>query len=179
MNPTSLILFLIGSTILVISLLPKTGNFLDVRSIFTEHFLIFKGNLLQMVSIFFVPFLFSIAILKTRCIDEEILDNLNIVLSILIAMFLSILSILCAFADKDRNEPIYRQLLKETFNSTIFEIILCLFLLLISFIALFIKDSCQTQYLQVISGSIYYLTIVVILNILVIIKRIKALFDNK
>ena len=56
---------------------------------------------------------------------------------------------------------------------------LCLLLLLISFIVLFIGVFEKTVILKIVSGIIYYLTIVVILNILVIIKRIKVLFDNK
>lgn len=179
MNHISFILFLIGIAILIISFLPKTGNFLDIRSVFKEHFHIFKKNLLQLISIFFVPILFSLATLRIRCIDAEILNNLNIVLSILIAMLFSILGMLCAFVDKENNSEKYHQLLKETFNSTIFEVILCLLLLLISFITLFIRKFQQTFYLQIVSGSIYYLAMVVVLNILVIVKRIKVLFDNK
>ena len=48
-----------------------------------------------------------------------------------------------------------------------------------SFIVLFIGVFEKTVILKIVSGIIYYLTIVVILNILVIIKRIKVLFDNK
>ena len=50
---------------------------------------------------------------------------------------------------------------------------------MISFIVLFIGVFEKTVILKIVSGIIYYLTIVAILNILVIIKRIKVLFDNK
>lgn len=155
------------------------SNFIDIRSIFVEHFSVFKGNPLQCIGIFIAPALLSLGILQLKCIDKEILNNLNIVLSILIAMFFSMLSILCAFADKDINTVEYKQLLKETFNATIFEAIICLFLLLISFGALFAGKFEQSIYLKVVSATIYYLTIVAVLNILVIIKRLKVLFDNK
>lgn len=93
-------------------------------------------------------------------------------------MFFSVLSILSAF-DGQTSRDKYQQLLTETFTTTIFEIILCLLLLLISFIVLFIGVFEKTVILKIVSGIIYYLTIVAILNILVIIKRIKVLFDNK
>ena len=179
MNIISTILFVIGIVILIFSLSLKMSNFLDVRKIFWEHFSVFKGNTLQLISIFIVPFLFSVGIVRIRCVDREILNNLNIVLSILIAMFFSTLSILCAFDDKNNKNLTYRQLLKETFNATIFEAMICLLLLFISFITLFIGEFEQSLYLQIISGSIYYLAIVAVLNILVIIKRLKVLFDNK
>lgn len=178
MNNIITILCIIGGLVLLLSLLPKNSNFLDVRSIFTQHFNVFRGNWLQFFGIFIVPILFSIGIVQIRCVDKEILNNLNIVLSILIAMFFSVLSILSAIDGQIRRDK-YQQLLTETFTTTIFEIILCLLLLLISFIVLFIGVFEKTVILKIISGIIYYLTIVTILNILVIIKRIKVLFDNK
>lgn len=179
MNSISVILFIIGAVILVFSFFLKMSNFLDVRKIFSEHFSVFKGNPIQLISIFIVPFLFSVGIVRIRCVDREILNNLNIVLSILIAMFFSTLSILCAFKDKGNTNSVYNRLLKETFNATIFEAIICLLLLLISFITLFVGEFGRSCYLQMVSGSIYYLAIVAVLNILVIIKRLKVLFDNK
>lgn len=178
MNNIITILCIIGGLVLLLSLLPKNSNFLDVRSIFAQHFNVFRGNWLQFFGIFIVPILFSIGIVQIRCVDKEILNNLNIVLSILIAMFFSVLSILSAIDGQIRRNE-YQQLLTETFTTTIFEIILCLLLLLISFIVLFIGVFEKTVILKIISGIIYYLTIVTILNILVIIKRIKVLFDNK
>ncbi len=88
------------------------------------------------------------------------------------------LSILCAF-DKGKGNTVYQQLLKETFNTTVFEIILCLILLFISFVILFIGNYDESIVLKCVSGIIYYLTIIAILNILVVIKRIKVLFDNQ
>ena len=72
----------------------------------------------------------------------------------------------------------YKRLLKETFNATIFESILCLLLLFLSFVTLFAGEFEPSLYLQIVSGCIYYLSIVAVLNILVIIKRLKVLFDN-
>lgn len=137
MNNIITILCIIGGLVLLLSLLPKNSNFLDVRSIFAQHFNVFRGNWLQFFGIFIVPILFSIGIVQIRCVDKEILNNLNIVLSILIAMFFSVLSILSAIDGQIRRDE-YQQLLTETFTTTIFEIILCLLLLLISFIVLFI-----------------------------------------
>lgn len=178
MNTTITILCVIGGLVLLLSLLPKNSNFLDIRSIFAQHFKVFKGNVLQFISIFMVPAIFSIGIVQVCCVEKEILNNLNIVLSILIAMFFSVLSILSTF-DGKANGNKYQQLLTETFTATIFEIIICLLLLLISFFVLFVGVFEKTVFFKIVSGIIYYLTIVVILNILVIIKRIKVLFDNK
>ncbi len=178
MSTLSIILFAISSAILLFSLMCKNSNFLDIRQIFVQHFRIFKGNPLQLISLFFVPVLIAVGIVEVKCIDKDILSNLNIILSILTAMFFSMLSILCAF-DKGKGTTVYQQLLKETFNTTVFEIILCLILLFISFVLLFIGNYDDSIVLKCVSGIIYYLTIITILNILVVIKRIKVLFDNQ
>lgn len=178
MNTISTILLIIGSVILCLCFLLKHSNFLDIRQIFVQHFCIFQGNILQLIGIFFTPILFAVGLAEIKCIDKDILSNLNIILSILTAMFFSVLSILCSF-DKERKNENYKQLLKETFNTSIFEIILCLLLLFISFIVLFIGEFKESVALKIISGIIYYLTMVTILNILVVIKRIKVLFDNQ
>lgn len=178
MNTISIFLFLIGSLILGFCLLVKHSNFLDIRQVFIQHFCIFIVNPLQLIGIFFSPILLAIGLVEIKCIDKDLLSNLNIVLSILITMFLSILSILCSF-NKERKNENYNQLLKETFNTSIFEIILCLLLLFISFVVLFIGDFKESIALKIISCVIYYLTMITILNILVVIKRIKVLFDNQ
>lgn len=52
MNNASIILFIVGMVVSIFSFCLKMSNFLDVRSIFFEHFRVFKGNPLQLVSIF-------------------------------------------------------------------------------------------------------------------------------
>lgn len=178
MNTISATLLIIGFVVLCLCLCVKHSNFLDIRQIFIQHFCIFKGNPLQLIGIFFAPMLLAVGLVEVKYIDKDVLNNLNIILSILTAMFLSILSILCSFSKDGKNEN-YKQLLKETFNTTIFEIILCLLLLFISFIILFIGDFKESIALKIASSAIYYLTMITILNILVVIKRIKVLFDNQ
>lgn len=172
------IFILISVAFLLFSLFFKYSNFMDIRKIIIQHFSVFKGNRIQCFGIFVAPLVISIALAFIKCIDKDIIGNLNIILSLLISMFLSILSILCSFNREVENAN-YNQLLKETYNTTIFEIILCLLLLFISFIVLFIGDFEETIKFKITSGVIYYLTMIMILNILVIIKRIKVLFDNQ
>lgn len=178
MNTISAVLFIVGFVVLCLCLCVKYSNFLNIGQIFIQHFSVFKENPLQLIGVFFAPMLLSVGLVEIKYINEDILSNLNIILSILVAMFLSILSILCSFSKEEKSET-YKQLLKETFNTTIFEIILCLLLLLISFIVLFIGDFKQSIALKIASGTIYYLTMITILNILVVVKRIKVLFDNQ
>lgn len=177
-NVISLVMAIIGGVILFLSLLPKNSNFLDIRAIFLQHFKIFKDSPIQITAIFISPIFLSVSIVLVCCVNTDILNNLNIVLSILIAMFFSTLGILCTI-DTSKKKDKYIQLLKETFNATIFEISICLIILFISFVMLFVDNFSMSFALSVVSGILYYLTMVAILNVFVVIKRIKVLFDNK
>lgn len=172
------ILSFLGGLFIVVSFFIKSSNFVDISFIFKRHFAIFKKNKLQFFSIYVIPIIFSITIGKNHVVCKQTLDNLNIILSILVSMFFAVLSILCSF-DVDSKREKYKQLVRETFESTIFEIILCLFLLFVSFIVLFIGNYDVNVVTQIVSSVIYYMTFIVILNILVIIKRIQVIFDYK
>lgn len=174
----SLVLAIVGGVVLLLSFLPKNSNFLDVRSIFWQHFKVFKNSPIQMVAIFISPIFLSISIVLVCCVNADMLNNLNIVLSIMIAMFFSTLGILCTI-DTSTKKAKYIQLLKETVNATIFEIIICLILLFISFVMLFVDNLTRSFALLAVSGTLYYLTMVAILNVFVVIKRMKVLFDNR
>ncbi len=167
-------------TVLIISLLSSTNNFLDIKSIITDHFNIIKNNWIQAAIIYLIPIAIAIIISKKKLIDTNTLDNLNLVLSILISMFFSVLSILCSINSQNRNYK-YQLLLKETSTSTIFEITICLLLLFISFSLIFIgiKTINNNTIKQIASIIVYYLTMIAILNIFMILKRIKSIFDNK
>lgn len=187
----SSILLWISVILTITALLQKNSNFLDVRSIIIAHFEVFSGSPLQCVVIFGVPFLIAIVALNRQLLSRDIVDTLNVVLSILISMFFAMLSILSALNPKTisaerKNDVIaaskvdeYNLLLKETFNAIMFECILCILVLATSFALLFINSFSVSWQLTLTSGVVYYLSLVIIFNIFAIIKRIKILFDYR
>lgn len=177
MDLISICMLLIGAMILLICFTRKNSNFLNIRRIVVDHFRIFKGCFLQLIAIYITPVLFAVGIVRVRCVDRETLNNLIVVLSILVAMFFSVLSILSAFNKEGKGEK-YRKLLNETFTTTVFEILLCLSLLIMAFIALFVGRIHSQFLMKLGSGCVYYLAIVIILNILPVLKRMKVLFEE-
>lgn len=176
MKITDIIILISGFIILFIGIFIKYNNFLNINSIITEHLSELWKNKIQFVSIFFAPILISYSLAVNRTIDESLLSSLNVILSILTAMFFSILGVLCTIKEKTQDNE-YKILIEQTFNSTVFEILLCLLLLLISFTVLFVNIFERNIFIVVSSGIIYYLTIIMIVNILMIIKRMKILFE--
>lgn len=189
--PWSDILLYISLGLICCALLQKNSNFLDIRKVFADHFAIFDNSPLQRIVIFIVPFLLSISAISTQLLTKDIVNNLNIVLSILISMFFAILSILSSFTYKSTDPKTvtdvslrkkaekYNKLLKQTFNAVIFESVLSIVVLILSFAQLFSNDFSETWKLKVISLIVYYLALVIVFNILVVIKRMKSLFETK
>lgn len=85
------ILFFLGIILILVALLQKNSNFLDVRKIVRQHLSIFSKSPLQVVAIFGAPLLIAIAAAATHPLTVEIVNNLNVVLSILISMFFAML----------------------------------------------------------------------------------------
>jgi len=180
--PPSWILFLISGLALLFGFTRKNNNFFDFRKVFKEHFGIFGKNGVQIFIFFVVPLFLAVGIVKIKMIDKDIINNMNIVLSIFLSMLFAMLSILCSFSPKEsgrtKNDN-YNKLLKETFSTILFECVLCVFLLVLSFVELFVDDFCVSWQLFVASIIIYYLVLVVLMNIFVIIKRVKRMFDER
>jgi len=185
------ILFFLGIILILVALLQKNSNFLDVRKIICQHLSIFSKSPLQVVAIFGAPLLIAIAAAATHPLTVDIVNNLNVVLSILISMFFAMLSILASLnlrstdqskvedATLIRDAKNYNKVLKQTNNAILFESVLAILLLIFSFSQLFIGSFEPTWKLKIISAFVYYLTLVLVLNIFVIIKRIKSLLDSK
>jgi hypothetical protein len=178
--PSPFILFCISSLILIFNFTRKNNNFFDIRSVFKGHFKIFINNKFQFAIFFLLPLMLALAIIKIKLIDKDIVNNINIVLAIFISMFFAMLGILCSLPKKDSHkENGYNKLLKETFNTIIFECVLCITILIISFVQLFIDDYGFNNKLIIVSLIVYYLILVVVLNIFMVIKRLKKLFDER
>ena len=188
--PPAWFLFLVPTLLWFFSAFRKNNNFFDVRNVFKQHFLIFKKNKFQIIIYYVLPILVALGIVKEKLIDKDIINNLNLVLSIFISMFFAMLSILCSLPPKedsgsppkedgDRKRQVYNQLLKETCNTILFECIICILLLVISFITLFVGNFDFGWVTFLLSLLIYYLMIVAIMDIFIIIKRIQCLFDKR
>lgn len=171
------IICLIGLVILFLSFTPKINNFFDIRLVLHNHFKIFQNSYLQLISVYIVPIFFAIWITLRQYVTKDILDEINLVITILTSMFFAFIGIIGSL-NMDKKDENYKRVVKETFNSTLFEIICCLILLLISFLIIFVNDYDNVCFMKVTSILIYYLFIIVILNIFLILKRIQAIFKN-
>lgn len=168
---------IIPLAVMLIDALKKYNNYLDVRKIIKEQYNMLKNNKVELIKIYILPIIISIGIVRIKTINVEIINNLNVVLSILIAMFFSVMSIIINF-ENEKSEN-YKKTLKETNNTIMFEILLSVCLLICTFIYMFIEKIENKIILNIISLVIYYLSIVVLINIFIIMKRMHILYDEK
>ena len=111
-----------------------------------------------------------------ECIDKDIIDNIIIVLSIMLSMLFAMLSIINGY---QRNDSKYVKVLDETNNSIMFQSVLCVVTLIISFAQFFVDTYDGEKTIIIVSFVLYYLMFVIILNTFIILKRMKALYDNR
>ncbi len=181
MNKVLNILILLPTVLLCILLCRNNNSFFNIAEIIKDHFSIFSECKGQYITFVFLPLLISFGLVGEYSLNDNIISTINVVISILTAMFFSILAILATdrSIDSDKRKQKNRDriiLLKQTFNSVMFEIINCIFILIFNILYNSIKYICYVN--KIISFTVYFLLIVTLVNIFMLIKRIKKIFDN-
>lgn len=173
---SSKFMFSVAGLILFFYCIKKNNNFFDIRNIFLEQFRIFDKTKSQIIVFYIVPAILAYAVTRTKCIDKDIIDNIIIVLSIMLSMLFAMLSIINGY---QRNDSKYVKVLDETNNSIMFQSVLCVVTLIISFAQFFVDTYDGEKTIIIVSFVLYYLMFVIILNTFIILKRMKALYDNR
>lgn len=162
----------------------KNNNFMDIRKIVVTHFKTFKGCKFQFASLFVTPLFFSIMFVMHYEEDLKNFDNVStnintiiVVMTILLSMFFALLGILCTLTIKSENSN-YSNVVKETFNSTLFEILICIVIIILSIILLFVGKNCSWYINFIVFFIICYFTLIALLNIFVLLKRIRNIFNS-
>lgn len=169
-------MFFLAGIILFLNCIKRNNNFFDIRDIFKRQFKMFSKAKGQIIVFYGVPFMLAYAITKNKYITKDILDNIIIVLSIIISMLFAMLSIINSYQNKKEN---YIKVLDETNNSIMFQCVLCVMALIISFAQFFIDNYCWEIILMIVSFVLYYLIFVIILNTFILLKRMNRLYGNR
>lgn len=172
-------LFCIAAVILIAYMLHTGTNFLNIGRVFSDYKKIFSDAPKHIWIFWGVPVLLALSLVQVTLVSGTVAESFLVFLSILIAAFFSILAILVSQQGFTDTTSQYKEVLKESSTVVLVEIVLCVFALIIT-LAAAILGSYIPKWLQyVISALDYYLTFVMLLNMLITIKRLKALIDNK
>lgn len=179
------ILWVIIIFILIIGKFGFGLNYISVIDIIKNHYKCFrniKGKLMIVPIIIYslVPFLMGYASAIIKVIDTNTINLITVIISILTAMFFTLLAMIIDMKGKLKNNADYfsveakisKKALIETYYTVMFEILISIVLLVLCFF------SCFTQKFGFIrSFVIYSLTYLLIFNLLMVIKRIFRVID--
>ena len=178
-------LVFISLTVIICSLLRKNDSFFNVREVIKKHLGIFTDCKGQYVIFYVMPLFFAIGLSLIYEADINFYENISVIISILLSMLLAILSILATkdyilSGDDKRNERIIK-VVKETINAILFVGLLCILVLTTGLVMIVILSiTCLPIFdiiKHIIVSIIYYLFVVILLNVLLIIKRISKIIE--
>ena len=172
-------LFCIAVVILIAYMLHSGTNFLNIGRVFSDYKKVFSDAPKHVWLFWGIPVLLTLSLIQVALVTGTIAESILVFLSILIAAFFSILAILVSQQGFSDTTQQYREILKETSTIVLVEIVLCVFALITTLSATILDDKIPELLQYILSGVDYYLIFVMLLNLLITIKRVKALIDNK
>lgn len=138
-------------------------------------------SVFSLILYFGVPGLVSFSLVQIRLIDEDVINIVTIIISVLTSMLFTMLTLILDMRKRilqdtnynANNATISVKLLKETYYSIMFEILVSVVILIMCFVEIFSK-----AYSFFSSAIIYYLTFVLLMNLFMVLKRIFNVIDN-
>ena len=139
----SLLILLVGRCVL-------KRDYLNCFEIVEQHWKCFadrNGNISKITIFLYygVPLLIAFSLVQIKKIDEEVINSLTVIISILTSMFFTLLTLTLDMYKgvgrnknyNDGNAQISKKLLKETYYAIMFEILISIVILIMCFIYLF------------------------------------------
>lgn len=172
------VLVICAGVLMILGLLNKHNSFVDLNSVISNHLKLFKDSKKQYLIFYLYPLIMSIGVAFLYCADDVMYQNIIVVVSIFVSMLLAILSILTAKDySKYEGERLTRIMivLKETNNAIVFCVFISILIIIISMIMLALSSVENAIINKMVSAVVFYLMQVLLLNILLIVKRMSKL----
>lgn len=175
----------IAILLIILSIFTKRDGFFNIKQLTKDYFALFNKSKKHHIVFWGYPMILSIGVSLMYDARAVFFDNLCIVLSIILSMLFSVLAIITNFNyDKNASTPKDTQIIRvvrETSTAIIFTSLLCIVLLIYCITMLVIQD-CNFKIdglSRLLGGIAYYMSTVLFLNVLLVIKRIGKIIDVK
>lgn len=140
-----------------------------------------KIPIIVLISYFFMPLALSWSCINIKVINNEIVGNITVMLSIITAMLFTLLPMLMELRykmnDRLKDNPLKlresKKLVTETVDSIIFEVLIAVILLILSFTLTF-----PGMNNKLVSFIVYYLLFMFLMNLMIVLKRFYILFKD-
>lgn len=172
----------ISTLFMIFFLLRKNESFFNLNGIIKKHLLIFKHCKFQYVIFYIVPLIFAAGLSMIYTAGETFYSELSVVVSILLTMLFAILSVLTSRKYNVVNKTLRAKIcstVNETINAIIFDVLLCVFLLLYSLVMVILDSVPNITGIikQILAGISYYIFAVILLTLLLIVKRLSKIIE--
>lgn len=176
-------------TVILVIVISKFGfglNYISVTDVIRNHLNCFRNGknkllLIPVINYIVLPFFMGAATMMVKEIDNDTINIITIIISILTAMLFTLLTMVIDMKAKIKENPVYysteaeisKKALLQTYHTVMFEILICIVLLIFCFFNCFTNELGSIQ-----SFLIYSLTYMLIINLLMVIKRIFRVIDT-
>lgn len=178
-------LIIIAFLIIIVSICSRRQNFFNIREIIREHIALFDRCRSQYIVFYGAPLLLSIGLAIIYDSTAIFYDSISVIISIILSMLLAVLAIITSFdysnyANENTRSNILN-VVKETTNAIMFETIICVLLLLYGMVVVVVQDVVTINAIvnRVLTGVTVFLFSVLILDLLIVVKRISRIIDVK
>lgn len=161
----------------------KNESFFNLRDMVKDHLSLFRECKSQYWVFYINPLFFAIGLSMMYEAGETFYTNLSVIISIILSMLLAILSILTGkdystISDDNQRNNI-KHVTEETITAIIFDSLLCIFLLLYGLVMIVIDNIVFNSDIvnRILSGVAYYSFAVILLNLLLIVKRMSRIIE--
>lgn len=171
--------------LLVIGRLVFNMRYASVRIIILNYMSCFKkrdGKIMFVPIIYYfgIPLIIALVAVKNKRMDDEIINIITIIVSILTAMLFTLLTMIIDMKSKIQQNPNYYSMdahiskcsLIQTYYTVMFEILLSVIILILCLFNIFIKEYSYAQ-----SFLVYYLVFLLIIHLFIILKKIYRVID--
>lgn len=178
-------LLLVSILLLIVGRVFFNKTYLNCIVIVRKHLGCFKNSsgkysAISIILYFLIPYFLSALLVQIRVIDNDVINIVTIIISILTSMLFTMLTLILDMRKRILQDDNYdagkagisAKLLKETYYSIMFEILISIIILIMCFVEIFSKE-----YSFFSSIIIYYLTFTLLVNLFMVLKRIFNVID--
>lgn len=144
-----------------------------------------RSDIVNFINIYIIPLFLSFLVSLENIIKRQFYDNIIVILSILVSVFLTLISILTSKTYKNKTEK-QKIIVKQTFLNVYFLTIISTILLILCFLKISIQVTNTIlinnfdmilKYFNIIFNTIVvYLILEIIIHLLIVLKRIEQIF---
>jgi len=162
-------------------------KYMNCFDIIKKHINVFRNSDGKLLIVPFftynaIPIIIAFSVNRISIINDNIINSITIILSILTAMLFTILVMVIDLKNKVENNSdimnsklnAMKVLIRETYYTVMFEILICVTMLILSFIYLFTNSINKS-----VSFIMYSLVFLLIFNLFIVLKRIFKIIEEQ